>query len=90
MTIDLEVPGTKGGGEDLESEYIPGMSWKIAYAVQEVFDNFLNFAIVRHCIEAGKWVNKDSETAQYIAQKHNIWAEMLRNAENTMKIEEIK
>mgnify|MGYP006304101737 CR=1 FL=1 len=90
VSIDLELPDVEDNNVDLQSEYVPGMTWEMAYATQEVFDYFVNYAICRHLRDATKWMaNKESPNASLIAQHHDQWADILRNAEPSMKVEKI-
>ena len=92
VSIVLDLPEVKDGNVNLEKEYVAGISWKMAYVIQDVFDNFLNYAICAHLQDALKWMgrHKDLPNSELIVKSHNEWADILRAAEPTMKIEEIK
>lgn len=93
VSIELDLPEVKDGNVNLKDEFVKGISWEMAYIIQNVFDNFLNFAITAHLMAATKWLAKSKEDikspAYFIHQSHNNWADILRNAEPTMKVEKV-
>lgn len=92
VSLELELPDVKDENvPDLQAEYVPGISWEMAHVIQTVFDGFLNFAIVQHLQEAMQWMgrHKDLPHAAVIVKHHNDWADLLRRAEKTMKVEKI-
>ena len=92
VTLVLDLPEVVDGNVNLESEYVKGITWKIAHVIQDVFDNFLNYAICSHLEDAMKWMgrHKNLPHSELIVKHHNEWADILRAAEPSMKIEEVK
>lgn len=52
---------------------------------QEIFDEFINFAVTRHLRESTKWLAKSKEDKTSIDwrihKKHDLWAEILDKAQ---------
>lgn len=96
ITLDLELPDIKQSdvekGVKLQEPYgNTGHTWEMAFVVQDVFDNFLNFAIRQHLQEALHCMSegKDMSNSILITKIHTQWVNILRKAEPTMKIEKI-
>ena len=61
---------------------------------QEIFDEFLNYAVASHLEKAAEWLEKsknNKESTEYVIyQHHKFWADILEKAKKTMKVEKIK
>lgn len=99
LTMELDIPdGYSSDGVKHEGDYVPGISWPMAFIHQTVFDNFINHSICSHNQDAFRYMIKIEENAmpaskdmlQHIVDRHNKWADIIRNAESTLKLEEIK
>lgn len=99
LTMELDIPDVySNDGKNHEGCYVPGISWPMAFVQQTVFDNFVNHAICSHNRDACRYMIKIQENAmpeskevfQYIVDRHSEWADIIRNAESTLKLEEIK
>ena len=73
LTIILEIPV---GDRDKRS---------LECVTQNIFDDFINYAVVKHLSDALAW-NKE----QSISGHHELWADIIRRAEKTMTIEEVE
>ena len=91
VSIDLDLPDVIDKNVNLQDEYVKDITWEMAHVIQTVFDNFLNFAICNHLQAAFHWLgrNKNIPNAKLLAAQHNQWADILRAAESTMKVEKI-
>jgi hypothetical protein len=80
FTLDIEMPHLEG-----ESE-----KDALAYNNEEVFTDFLNFAICKHLEAAMEWMVmtevSSEESRKRIIADHKEWAQRLRDAEPTMKL----
>lgn len=95
VSLELELPDLKQSdvekGVKLQEPYgASGYTWEMAFVVQSIFDNFVNFSICQHLIEATDWMTKkDSPSQKLIVKSHKEWAAILRKAERTMKVQKI-
>lgn len=96
VTLELELPEVKDPNVDLTAEYVKGINWEMAHVIQDIFDNFLNFSVCGHLERAMQFMGrKKGETdaekmvAEHIVKHSNAWADILRNAEQSMKVEKI-
>lgn len=91
ITLELDLPEVKDDNVNLQNEYVKGITWEMAHISQSIFDNFLNYSICSHLRDAMRWMgrNKDTPNSKMIAKQHNLWADILRKSESTMKIEKI-
>lgn len=92
VTVELDLPDEKWEESvKRDDEYVKGITWEMAFVIQAVFDNLLNFAIGKHRQMALQWMGKNKEMphAELIVKQHNTWADILQKAEPTMKIEKI-
>lgn len=90
VTLELDLPDHPNDEPvDLQAEYVPGITWELAFVIQSLFDNFLNFAICQHLHMVTKWLGRKDAAGKLIVKSHRQWADILRKAEKTMKVEKI-
>ena len=97
-TMELELPEVPPEDNDQE-EFIPGMTYEMAWIGQLIADQFTHYAVIKHSEDALNWYIK-SETqepvtnlyksnAKKIHELHTRWREILTAAEQTVQIEKI-
>lgn len=93
VTVELEIPDVVDDRVDLKSEYTKGITWEMAHVIQDVFDNFTNYAVCAHHADAIKWIVKskgdESGMEYHIVTQHQKWADILDKAKHTMKVERL-
>jgi hypothetical protein len=93
VTVELEIPDVVDDNVDLKSEYTKGITWEMAHVIQDVFDNFLNYATTSHLQDVIEWIveskGDEASTEYQIVKHHQKWADILSGAERTMKVERI-
>lgn len=85
LTMEFDIP-EKFYRDDEEDKDIPQdklEKYHLAFAKDEIFRQFVNFAICQHLVSSLKWVGQDK---QYMVDYHKQWADIIREAEKTMKI----
>ena len=91
VTLELELPDVVDNNVNLQDEYVKGMTLEMAHVTQDVFENFTNYATCQHLLNAMEWLgsNRELPYAKLIVDEHNKWADILRKAEPSLKIEKI-
>jgi hypothetical protein len=85
LSIDIDIPNNEIGNGDA-----------IPWATQIIFDRLVNFAIIQHLESEFKWMAEkpkrakdQKEVVDHLIKRHSEWADILREAEKTMKITKV-
>jgi uncharacterized protein (UPF0264 family) len=73
LSIILEIPVKEG-------EERP-----IAFTLQNVFDDFVNYAATKHLTDALHWGIRDEDVSKH----HELWAEIINISKKTMTLEKV-
>jgi hypothetical protein len=93
VSIELDIPDVKDENVEMNSEYVKGITWEKAFALQDIFDNFTNYAVCSHLRDAMKWLvkSKDDKTSNeyWIHAHHNQWADIISKAAPSLTVEKL-
>jgi hypothetical protein len=99
VSVILDLPDLNhkdyGIKEDvnLQDIYTGDVTYEKALLLQNIFDNFTNYALQKHMSDALHWLSKakgDKNSSAYMTHLHHEeWAEILRASDSTLTIEKL-